>query len=201
MCAPEFSDLEISIWQEYQAQGLQVIGISNEPLTVIENFIEDQGVTFPVLRDNQNVYSAYNIPGGPSPYPRDFIIDADGVVHLAKTEYDPGEMINVIETLLGNTAASEDNDVLPQSFSLSVYPNPFNFATTFHVTVASSGYMTLTIMDLLGKVVAIPFTGNLPAGSNRVEWNTRNRGLSSGVYFAVLESDQAIWSIKFILLK
>ncbi len=178
-----------------------MIGISNEPLTVIENFIEDQGITFPVLRDNQNVYSAYNIPGGQSPYPRDFIIDENGIVHLAKTEYDPGEMISVIETLLGTFVGTEDDRSVPQAYALNVYPNPFNIATTFHINVASPGYITLTVMDLLGKVVAIPFSGTLPAGANRIDWSARNPVLSSGVYFAVLETDKTVYTEKLLLLK
>lgn len=52
-----------------------MIGISNEPVSTITKFIEDQGITFPVLHDVAGIYSKYNIPGGQSPYPRDFIMD------------------------------------------------------------------------------------------------------------------------------
>ncbi|MCK5346964.1 MAG: redoxin domain-containing protein, partial [Candidatus Heimdallarchaeota archaeon] len=105
--------MEVSIWQEFKDRGLQVIGISNEPESTILKFIEDQGITFPVLRDMTGTYSKYNIPGGQSPYPRDFIIDKHGVIQFAKTEYDPGSMITIIdELLLDNSTVSVTEPVI-----------------------------------------------------------------------------------------
>lgn len=52
------------------------------------------------MHDADGTYFEYNIPGGVSPYPRDFIIDENGIVLLAKTEYESGVMINMLEDLL-----------------------------------------------------------------------------------------------------
>tara|TARA_B100000315_G_C14595477_1_gene598847 strand:- start:14280 stop:15620 length:1341 start_codon:yes stop_codon:yes gene_type:complete len=86
-----------------------VLGISSHSINTLEDFIEDQGITFPVLHDNNGVYGQYNITGGQSPYPRDFIIDQSGIIQYADTEYDPGTMINVIESLFVNEIAIEAN--------------------------------------------------------------------------------------------
>ncbi|MFQ6609000.1 MAG: peroxiredoxin family protein, partial [Fidelibacterota bacterium] len=53
--------MEFSIWQEFQDQGVTVLGISNQPISTIQQFIEDQGITFPVLQDINNTYTHYNL--------------------------------------------------------------------------------------------------------------------------------------------
>ena len=61
----------------------------------------DNGLTFPLLQDNWNVYNQYYVPGGQSPYPRDIIIDQQGIVQYANNEYDVSAMELVIQQLLG----------------------------------------------------------------------------------------------------
>jgi hypothetical protein len=92
--------MELSIWQEFIDQDFIVLGISNQSIPEIQQFIEDQGITFPVLHDDANVYHDYNLPGGQSPYPRDFVVDQQGILQYASAEYDPGSMIMIIESLL-----------------------------------------------------------------------------------------------------
>jgi hypothetical protein len=92
--------MEISIWREYQDEEFIVLGISSERIADIQDFIEDQGITFPVLHDPIFLYYEYNLPGGQSPYPRDFVVDRDGIIQYANPEFDPGGMIQVIESLL-----------------------------------------------------------------------------------------------------
>jgi hypothetical protein len=41
--------------------------------------------------------------GGQSPFPLDYIIDQEGIIRYVATEYDPEEIIQVIEELLGLT--------------------------------------------------------------------------------------------------
>lgn len=208
MCAPEFSDLEVSIYQEYKDQGVQVVGISNEPVPVIETFIVDQGITFPVLWDNQGVYGQYNIPGGQSPYPRDFIVDAEGILRLTNTEYDPGLMISVLESLLDSTTATVPpaTGLIPSTVRLyPAYPNPFNPATTLQFSLPTPTMTHLTVHDLLGRVVATPLARqSLPEGTHRFTWDGRAADgtlLPSGIYFVVLSADQVIRSQKIILMR
>lgn len=184
------------------------MGISNEPIEVIENFIEDQGITFPVLKDNAGVYGSYNIPGGQSPYPRDYIIDKNGILHLAKTEYDPGTMINIIESLLGIDASSVNdlNSLAPETIQLHPnYPNPFNPATILQFTLPKSEKISLDIINLAGSVVATIYENTyFVAGSYSVEWNGQtNHGqkLPTGHYIIRLRSHQSLTSRKLLILK
>ena len=58
-----------------------VLGMSSESIDVIRQFVAEQGVTFPILHDKSGVVRAvYRLSGGLSPYPRDYIIDQDGII-------------------------------------------------------------------------------------------------------------------------
>jgi hypothetical protein len=97
--------MELSIWQEYQDEEFIIIGVGHESVPELIDFVEDQGITYPILHDDAGVYGDYNLQGGPSPYPRDFIIDQQGIIRYANTEYDPGGMVVTIEHLLGGGSA------------------------------------------------------------------------------------------------
>lgn len=81
-----------------------VLGINfRESQEVVEDFIQTFGVTFPILLDDMGeVYMTYS-NGGQSPFPLDYIIDQDGIIQYIATEYNPDEIIQVIEELLGFT--------------------------------------------------------------------------------------------------
>ena len=102
MCGPEFSDFETSIWQVYQVEDMVILGVNvAEEFDVVENFVETFGITFPVLLDETGeVYFTYT-NSGLSPFPLDYVIDQDGVIRYIATEYNPEDIIQVVEELLG----------------------------------------------------------------------------------------------------
>lgn len=99
--------METSIWQEYQNEGLIVIGISNT--MNIGNFVDENSLTFPILFDpgsnggvdGGETYDLYYLPNDGSPYPRDFIVNSEGILEYANNEIDMEWMIYIIENLLG----------------------------------------------------------------------------------------------------
>jgi hypothetical protein len=183
-----------------------VIGISNEPISTITKFIEDQGITFPVLHDVSGIYSDYNIPGRQSPYPRDFIIDKNGVIQFAKTEYDPGSMISIIESLLDTSLVSVSQSVtIPKNFELyQNYPNPFNPNTTIRFNVSTPQEIHLDIIDLNGKIInTLIRSRKIEAGVHEIQWNGKNKNgkeIPSGIYFSRLANNSNIITKKMILL-
>ena len=58
--------------------------------------------------DDDGVYSDYNLPAGPSPYPRDFILDQQGIkLHLyGKKEARPGRKMGHFNVLDVNLDAA-----------------------------------------------------------------------------------------------
>lgn len=186
---------------------MQVIGISNEPVQTIENFIADQGITFPVLRDNASVYGRYNIPGGQSPYPRDYIIDENGIIQMAKTEYDPGTMINIIESLLTVQVAIEDEaPVIPTAIKVyPSYPNPFNSTVTIQFELYQPDQVSIRIFDINGRLQTALIDGQtLNGGIHTYQWQTRNNTgsiLASGLYIIEIATATEQHRLKTLLIK
>ena len=184
-----------------------MIGISNEPVSTITKFVEDQGITFPVLHDVSGIYNKYNIPGSQSPFPRDFIIDENGIIIFAKTEYDPGSMIAIFESIIDNssTVAVEESTLEPNKFELfQNYPNPFNPTTTIRFNVTTAEEFRLDIINLSGQIVnSLLPEGKIVIGSHTLKWNGKNfngQDVPSGIYFAQLRNETSVLTKKMILM-
>ena len=109
MCSPELSDLETSVWQNFGNENLVFAGISNtNNQNIVNNFIEENSLTFPILYDpgssggvqGGNTYDLYYMPNDGSPYPRDFIIDQEGIIVYANNEIDTAWMLSIINDLI-----------------------------------------------------------------------------------------------------
>ncbi|HPI37804.1 MAG TPA: T9SS type A sorting domain-containing protein [Ignavibacteriaceae bacterium] len=108
---------------------------------------------------------------------------------------------------------SIDDDVLAiNRFSLfQNYPNPFNPVTTIKFSVPSNVKPTqaagrreisnikLIIYDMLGREVAVLVNERKQPGTYEVEWNAS--GLSSGIYYYLLKSEDFIETKSMIYLK
>ena len=76
----------------------------------------------------------------------------------------------------------------PGLTGLSSYPNPFTASTHLSFTLARPGRVTLRILDVLGRVVAVPLEEELLlSGAHEVLWQAR--GLASGLYLAHLSTE------------
>jgi hypothetical protein len=85
-----------------------------------------------------------------------------------------------------------------------VFPNPFNPSTTIEFSVPSAGPALVRIFDVQGKAVATVVKESLSAGVYRVRWDgtsDEGRALSSGVYFARLESPGGRDSKRLLMIK
>jgi hypothetical protein len=89
---------------------------------------------------------------------------------------------------------------IPKSFRLDQnYPNPFNPSTTFSFHLPVSQKVTLTIYDVLGRVVETVYEGKKTAGDHQIAFNAKD--LASGVYVYQLKTDDYSASRKMLLLK
>ena len=111
--------METAIWQTYQNEDVIMLGIINTSnQNQINNFIEENSITFPILFDpgssggvqGGNTYDDYYMPNDGSPYPRDFIIDKEGIIQYANNEIDTEWMIYILEELI-NDAPMVQGDI------------------------------------------------------------------------------------------
>ena len=113
--------METTIWQEYQDEGIILLGIINtSSQSLIDNFIEENSITFPILFDpgssggvhGGETYDDYYLPNDGSPYPRDFIVDQEGILQYANNEIDTEWMLYVLDELTdSNQGISGDINV------------------------------------------------------------------------------------------
>ncbi len=90
-CVPELTEVEARLWPEWGARGVEfwAIGSENE-VDDLERFVEDLGLTFPILPDpSQAVFTAFELPEGPGLYPREWLIDSTGHVAYVTNRFEP----------------------------------------------------------------------------------------------------------------
>jgi photosystem II stability/assembly factor-like uncharacterized protein len=100
-------------------------------------------------------------------------------------------------------SVKEPKTILPSNFSLEQnYPNPFNPTTSIEFRIASAsggGLVTLKVYDILGREVATLVNEEKPARNYEVKFD--GSGLSSGIYFYKLNTENFISVKKMILMK
>jgi len=81
-------------------------------------------------------------------------------------------------------------------------PNPFNGKTTIGFSLAESGFITVSVMDVRGVHVKTLFEGNKNAGDHLIEWNGYDDSglkMPPGVYFCHLKTDKITKAIKLLM--
>jgi hypothetical protein len=93
---------------------------------------------------------------------------------------------------------------IPVNFELSQnYPNPFNPSTNIKYSIAGKGLVSIKVYDVLGNEIATLVNEQKAPGYYEVQFDTKSArvGLSSGVYFYRLITDDFVTTKKMILLK
>ena len=103
VCRKEMPHLEKEVWQRFKDNNLMLIGIDrDEPLDVVQNFIKEIGVTYPIALDPDAEHFARFAPKKAG-VTRNIVIDKNGKIAFLTRLFDKAEfqeMIAVIETLL-----------------------------------------------------------------------------------------------------
>jgi len=132
----------------------------------------------------------------------------NGNTHTLVYSLDQGQTFsgNVLNTN-GNLVSIEAVDyygssvatkVLPTTFSVSNYPNPFNPATTIEMALPVATNWTINIYNVAGQRVDV-FSGYSEAGITNVVWDASNA--ASGIYFYKVTTDEGSMTKKMVLLK
>jgi hypothetical protein len=111
----------------------------------------------------------------------------------------PDSVFHVDVTATIVNAADDERPELPRELSLAAFPNPFNPATKIEFTLPVSGLVSLWVYDLQGRAVRQLVEGQLAAGVHRI--NLDGTALSTGVYFAQLQTSTGTIVSKLLLLK
>ncbi|NQT62327.1 MAG: T9SS type A sorting domain-containing protein [Candidatus Marinimicrobia bacterium] len=97
-----------------------------------------------------------------------------------------------------------EHPVLPSSFSLHAYPNPFNPTATISYTLPHASNIKLTVFNVSGQTVLEMVDSNQAAGAYQVHWNGLNhsgKNVSTGMYLIQLQTENHSQFVKVLYLK
>ena len=116
-----------------------------------------------------------------------------------------------IETYEGeqDTSGCDQVSIIDETFPITynlhnAYPNPFNPVTTLRYNLPEDGLVTITIYDMMGRIVKTMVNSEQTAGYKSVQWNaTNNAGhpVSAGLYLYTLQAGDFRQVKKMVLLK
>ena len=100
--------LQTEIWEVYEPMGLKAVAISSSTIgpedpILLAAYIEGMGLTMPVLLDvSVDVYQDYLIvdPDQFAPYPREYIVDGNGIVLYTDAGIDTAAIAAVLDSVL-----------------------------------------------------------------------------------------------------
>ena len=189
-----------------------LVGVTSVNQNQIDQFVDETGITYPILQDQSSggtgpggfggvTYDEYYIPNQGSPYPRDFIVDQNGLLVYANNEVDTQYMLYILDVLLaGEDLSIQENNIVPDRMNLfPAFPNPFNPFTNIRFNISKPGPVRIGIFNSNGHFVTELLNKTLSPGYRELQWNGSAK--ASGVYFVKLESGSYSQVQKIILLK
>ena len=100
---------------------------------------------------------------------------------------------------------SNDLESIPTQFTIkNNYPNPFNPETTISYSIPKTAWMSLSILDIKGELLTTLVDGVVNPGNYEVVWNGNNFSnikIPTGIYFAILKTNEKLVSHKLLLMK
>jgi N-acetylmuramoyl-L-alanine amidase len=146
-------------------------------------------------------------PTVPLPYSTTFVLRVEttavtpaGIPLDAKGLGYPNAHVVEFRTAPAPTSVEPEDPSRPFTSSLRQnFPNPFNPRTHIVVQASARGHVTLIIFNTIGQEVARLVDGMVEAGTFGVEWDAGEK--PSGVYLAVLQSDDTRSVVRMLLLK
>ncbi|MFT4603885.1 MAG: peroxiredoxin [Rhodothermales bacterium] len=166
----------------FQAVGLDMWTSSSSTASVT-SFKNRTGVSYPLGLQAGSMAHLYG-----TTYDRLLVIGADGILRF-KSSSNVSSSLDAAKAVVADllaTIALDSEDQPNADFSLATgYPNPFSSGLEIAFQTPSAGQVRLSLIDLLGREVAVLADGLLPAGIHRVSWSVEN-GLPPGVYTSIL---------------
>ncbi len=101
--------------------------------------------------------------------------------------------------------SNEDEVLSATEFILhNNYPNPFNPTTTISFILPNESFVSIFIIDMLGRMVKVLANGERMNGYQKVIWDgTNDKGLvvAAGVYLYKIQAGEFVQTKKMVLLK
>lgn len=155
-----------------------------------------------VVDSSANYYKSRMEYGAPVDYSLLSVMKGFGLIREYIFEV---EMTNLTGCKLNGIKYGDFVDVedvnIPNKFNLEIknYPNPFNGQTIIEYSIPNEGHVEINIFNVLGEKIITSVNEIKSSGKHNFVWNAN--GVSSGIYFAVLNFNNTKASQKIILQK
>lgn len=104
-----------------------------------------------------------------------------------------------VQAQVGNSNAISSSSLQQQDVKFTNYPNPAKSNTTIAYTLANKAKITLRVIDLTGKQLALLLKQDQAAGKQEYYWDFAKNKVSSGMYILILQIDNKTYSRKVIV--
>ncbi len=116
---------------------------------------------------------------------RDSLVEVGFTYYYRISGIDIANNIGVLDSASLLVRSTEVTSVLPDNFTLQIYPNPFNPTAIICFSLPEAAFVALNIFDLHGRRISKVCDGNmLNPGNHTITWFAE--GIPSGVYFCNL---------------
>jgi hypothetical protein len=127
-------------------------------------------------------------------------LDDDEYLEVVYSDNNQTGRIPIVILDLDKPSDVDNESALPKEYSLKQnYPNPFNPSTNIEFSMKESGFVNISVYNLLGEKVADLLNGEMAPGNHQVEFKAE--GLSSGIYIYKLRTGNFEASRKMMLLR
>ncbi len=80
------------------------------------------------------------------------------------------------------------------------YPNPFTGETNLSFSLEEAGNISIDVYNMSGQKISSLVNSNFNAGSHTIKWNARADGVSEGIYYLRMRTENKVVTRKVIMM-
>ena len=109
-------------------------------------------------------------------------------------------IINTVNAMYyENQLRSNEPELSPDSFNLSMFPNPFNSSIKIHITGNKIDFIKINVFNLNGVLIKNIYEKNINENFFEIDWAPSHHG--SGIYLIRINVDNEIFHRKVSYIK
>ncbi len=126
---------------------------------------------------------------------------ADGTIAESTIDTAYNKIIAMKQKYLSITLAEDDISakMIPNNYSLSNYPNPFNPSTNIVFSVGRAAHVIIKVYNITGQLISNLVDQDFAKGNYNIQFNGSR--LASGIYFVVMQTPDILLTQKIALIK
>jgi S-formylglutathione hydrolase FrmB len=212
---PTPEDYEITVTAQVSDTSMEALGLPSQPVRfTVRRLGAEAEPSFVFLDGDASGGLSHGdelvfVPSGPMPplqlgwwvqfsSPLNAVLPVPGDRFLVRIRKPPQDGDTFVAFATWNSVAADGS--LPASITLDpAFPNPFNAVTQVRFRTTTAHWVTLSVVDLLGRRVATLVDGFVDAGEHRTSWS--GNGVASGIYLIRVQAGAAALTRKVVLIK